>query len=155
MCLTIVCCYIEFQSLVFKLCSGQGKCNGRLDRPTDQPTTGWLLYTPPNFVFGGIMNYISRSIIYQIPMTLLWLRKNGVTWQCIYFAEMSFALYRHRINFCNIFISIGTCVGNVLTVLIPPALPVHTESGIDIPMVLSSNFRRLKYQIIHFTECYL
>jgi hypothetical protein len=36
--LTIVCSYIEFQPLVFKLCSGQGKCNGRLDRPTDRPT---------------------------------------------------------------------------------------------------------------------
>jgi hypothetical protein len=27
------------------------------NRPTDRPTTEWLLYTPPNFVFGGIKNH--------------------------------------------------------------------------------------------------
>jgi hypothetical protein len=60
MCLTIVCSYIEFQPLVFNY--GLDKENATdvwTDRPpTDQPTTGWLLYTPPNFVFGGIQNVL-------------------------------------------------------------------------------------------------
>jgi hypothetical protein len=63
--------------------------------PTDRPTTGWLLYTPPNFVFGGIMtaiwtscgnilssfcwilryNYSTVKIIVTVTFQLYWWRK--------------------------------------------------------------------------------
>jgi hypothetical protein len=61
LCLTIVWSCIEFQLLVFKLCSGQGKCNRRLDRPTDHRVTP--IY-PPKLLFWGYKN-IGKCIIKQ------------------------------------------------------------------------------------------
>jgi hypothetical protein len=54
MCLIIVCSYIEFQPLVFKLCSEQGKCNECLDWPTNQPTYHQVTpIFPPKLRFWG------------------------------------------------------------------------------------------------------